>query len=133
MYYENENHEVYLVVIVNGRPSIIDRVTGFEPKLELSDLNADGKRQLLLYYHTGARQYVLKMYLVNSGAILAEQLTPVRPQLYSDTGSIMLEKGALVTRNQQTGSNNTPKECVARYKLEGEELKLVEKSEVSIP
>lgn len=55
----DETSETYLIAVVSGRPKIIDRVHGHTAHFEAMDINADGVRELLLFHHSDANQYVL--------------------------------------------------------------------------
>ena len=126
-YYQNEFPETYLVAFIDGRPSIIDRFVGFKPSYEVRDLNSDGSRELFFYFHTGAHQYVLKIFKINEGSVVVERLTPIMPMLYSDMGSIKCVGSDILTKNQEPLSDGSGAIITTdRYRFDGTALKLID-------
>jgi hypothetical protein len=115
-----------LLAFVNGSPQIIDRVEGHTPSLELQDVDSDGQRELLLYYHAGANRLVLKLYSINGAEFTPDHLSPVQgDQLSSNMGSIKIIHGKIETLEQQRVSADSAINSTETYELNGLVLKRV--------
>ena len=109
--------------MVSGHPQIIDRVYGFAAHCEIMDINADGVRELLLFYHSGANQYVLKLYRINEGSILADHFTPITGAgLSSNLESIKIKEGTIQVMYQQFSPPHSAVKSTENYKLDGLQL-----------
>lgn len=116
----DDTSDTYLVAVVSGRPQIIDRVYGHTAHFEMLDINADGVRELLLFYHSGANQYVLKLYRINEGAILTDHFTPITGDgLSSNLGSITIKGGTIQVMYQQFSPPHGAVNSTESYKLDG--------------
>lgn len=97
----DEAADLYVVAWMGHVPMIIDRIYGHTPQFEIRDINSDGKNELLLWYHTGANQFGLKIYTINEKVFDFEYFTPVKADLMSNMGSIKIVDGQIILQNQQ--------------------------------
>lgn len=119
----DETSDTYLVAVVNGHPEIIDRVHGHTAHFEMRDINTDGVRELLLFYHSGANQYVLKLYRINEGTILTDHFTPITGDgLSSNLGSIKITGPTIEVMYQQFSPPHGAVNSTETYRLDGLQL-----------
>jgi hypothetical protein len=124
---KTEAQDIYLILTTDGCPAIVEWIEGgHTPNLTMQDIDSDGKKELLFYYHVGANQLVLKMFCVDAATVTAKRLTPVAEPLYSNYGSIKIIDGYVVVQNMKRISINEGVLSSQRYRLNGTKLELVD-------
>ena len=113
----DETGETYLVLFVNDVPSIVDRIQGFGLKCEVVDINEDGNKELLCFFHAGANQLQLRMYKITSGETVGEGIIPLSPTLSSNMAYIKIAQKTIEVRNDEPREGSDKSVVTTRFRV----------------
>lgn len=120
--------DTYLVENINGYPRIINVLDGHDVTLQLTNIDHTNKRQLRVFFHTGASQYGVRLYKVNGMDIVPLSTQPVN----SNMGSVKVNGMEIVVKNQECNNDGTITICTDTYKVVGDNCKLLREEKVKV-